>query len=103
MNGMKIKRFQPGQVVISRKGKDVGKWYVVVGWDDMEQRVLICNGRNYKPGAPKKKNPVHLQRVSRILYEVPESLLAGRLLNGERIRRLLSEIQTKKYQNKEVD
>lgn len=103
MTGMKTNRFQVGQVVISRKGKDVGTWYVVIGWNAEEQRVLLCGGKRSRTEKPKKKNPVHLQRVNEILDEVPESLSEEHKLDGERVQQLLLEVKTKRYQNKEVD
>lgn len=60
-----------GQLAQSRMGRDVARWYVVVGFDgtDSAQRVLCANGHKWTLAAPKRKNPLHLQPASTVLDE----------------------------------
>jgi ribosomal protein L14E/L6E/L27E len=103
MTGMNINDFRTGQVVISRKGKDTGTWYLVVEADRKENRVLVTDGKRNLPVLPKRKNPLHLQVVKKIHTSVPVSLEKKISLSGDRIRQLLEEERRIRYQNKEVD
>ena len=47
-----------GQVVISRRGRDVTQVYVATGFEG--ERVLLCNGESRTLANPKKKNRLHL-------------------------------------------
>ena len=48
-----------GMVVISKRGRDEGKLYVIIGWlpDDF---ALVADGRRRAADKPKKKNMKHL-------------------------------------------
>ena len=54
-----------GQIVTSRKGRDVTKTYVVL--EANADRVLVCNGEKRALAAPKGKNPRHIQPTNTIL------------------------------------
>ena len=54
-----------GQIVLSRRGRDVTRAYAVL--QATEERVLVCDGRKRTLTAPKPKNPRHLQPTSTIL------------------------------------
>ncbi len=51
-----------GQLVYSRKGRDVTGLYAVVGF--LGGRVLLANGKERGLQNPKHKNPRHLQPVA---------------------------------------
>jgi ribosomal protein L14E/L6E/L27E len=55
-----------GQVVFSRRGRDVGKAYVVVSLEG--GRALLCDGCKRPLAAPKQKNLHHIN-PSRIILE----------------------------------
>ena len=54
-----------GQIVESRQGRDVTKFYMVAGFEN--GRVLLCDGDKRPLGAPKAKNPNHLNRTNTVL------------------------------------
>ena len=54
-----------GTVVISSAGHDSGHWFVVTGAD--EGHLLICDGKERKLIAPKKKNTKHVRLTSHTL------------------------------------
>lgn len=54
-----------GQIVTSRRGRDVTKTYVVLEADG--DRVLVCDGKKRMLEAPKGKNPRHIQPTNTIL------------------------------------
>lgn len=71
-----------GQIVASRAGRDVARWYVVVGLEG--DRVLLCNGKKRTLALPKVKNLRHVAPTKTILpavqystdYEVMKALAA---------------------------
>lgn len=54
-----------GQIVQSRRGRDVTGWYAVCGFE--KDRVLVSNGKKWPLATPKKKNPLHLQATNTVL------------------------------------
>ena len=68
---------ETGDVVFVRRGKNKGKFFVVVGIES-ETRVFIADGIKYSVGKPKKKNVKHLQRTLMNLEDV-----AGRVAGGK--------------------
>lgn len=54
-----------GQIVISRAGRDICRWYVVVGKE--EDRVLLANGEKFTLLAPKRKNYRHISPTDTVL------------------------------------
>lgn len=57
-----------GQLVRSLQGGDRGKFYAVV--EEEQGRILLWDGKRYRVGRWKKKNPKHLQ----VVLEDPPSL-----------------------------
>lgn len=60
-----------GQVVISRKGKDKGRLYVVTGFSEDGRYAFIAEGLKFTFSFPKRKNRIHLQAVNISIY-LPE-------------------------------
>lgn len=54
-----------GQVVFSRKGRDTGKAYVVVGLEG--ERALLCDGGKRTLSEPKRKNLRHINSSMTVL------------------------------------
>lgn len=52
-----------GAVVVSLKGHDKGKMYVVIG--ESEGKLFLCDGKNKKLSNPKVKNIKHLKDVGK--------------------------------------
>lgn len=72
-----------GQIVKVLRGRDLGKYAIVV--EIVDQRfVMIVDGDKRKFDQPKKKNLLHLQLQPAISSEVVDSLQAtGRVTNGK--------------------
>lgn len=58
-------QLQVGQIVSSRAGRDVTRFYVVVGV--AQGRVLLANGEKFTLQNPKQKNHHHLAPTKTIL------------------------------------
>jgi large subunit ribosomal protein L14e len=74
---------QLGQIVRVSRGRDSGKYAVVIGVVD-QRYVWIADGDKRKFDQPKKKNIIHLKLLPVISSEVAESLLeTSRVTNGK--------------------
>lgn len=74
---------QLGQIVKTLRGRDQGKFAIIVGIED-HRFVWIVDGDKRKFDQPKKKNVLHLQLQNEISSEVMNSLLeTGRVTNGK--------------------
>jgi len=82
-----------GRVVISRKGKDAGNWYIVSGTSEDGRRVYLVDGRKWSWDRPKKKNPVHIQPTRVVIKEVAEMAETGKWMSDDSIRIILEEIR----------
>ena len=54
--------YQVGTLVISRQGRDRGRYYVVLRQID-DRFVLVSDGERHPVGRPKRKNVRHLQAI----------------------------------------
>ncbi|TDF91473.1 KOW domain-containing RNA-binding protein [Paenibacillus piri] len=74
---------QLGQIVRIVRGKDSGKYAVIINVED-QRFVWIADGDKRKFDHPKKKNLAHLELLQAISSEVVESLQdSGRVTNGK--------------------
>ncbi|MDL2325002.1 KOW domain-containing RNA-binding protein [Ruminococcaceae bacterium OttesenSCG-928-A16] len=58
-------KLEVGQIVMSRAGRDVTRYYVVV--QVAQSRVLLANGSKYTLQAPKGKNIRHISPTKTVL------------------------------------
>lgn len=70
---------QVGCLVSSTKGRDKGRFYLVVGCDGLP-RVHVADGEGRKVENPKQKNIKHLH-----VYEAVAGAISNKAANGERI------------------
>lgn len=83
--------FEPGQIVISKAGRDRGRVYVVYRVLD-DRYVLVVDGLSRRVERPKKKNVRHLQPYNQLLDgEVRERVKQGKVSNQE-LRRVLADM-----------
>ncbi|MBR1487218.1 MAG: KOW domain-containing protein [Synergistaceae bacterium] len=68
--------YQIGQIVISRKGKDTGLFYVVSGFE-ADGRINLIRPKKFNVSKPKKKNPKHLQSTLRRAEDLLEFIKTG--------------------------
>lgn len=99
---MECFQFNLGQIVISRKGKDSGTWYVVIGIDEARDRVMVSDGIKRTLVNPKFKNPKHLQAVNRSIKEIPEIIGHKQTYQIPDIKTLIERARISD-QNEEVD
>ena len=78
-------------MVISKRGRDKGKQFVVVGFQD-EDIALISDGKLRKVEKPKKKKLKHLVFTDTNLDEVRDSLLSGRDLVNAHVRKAIKKV-----------
>ncbi|MEB3103469.1 KOW motif-containing protein [Ferviditalea candida] len=99
-----LKPPQLGQFVKILRGRDAGKYAVVV--KVLDQRfVLVADGDKRKFDQSKKKNLLHLQLLDSISREVAESLQeTGRVTNGKlrfALGKFLESVQTDAHEKGE--
>jgi large subunit ribosomal protein L14e len=78
-----------GRVVLSRAGRDIDRYFVVVGQAD-EQHVLIADGRLRKFDSPKKKKLKHLSAKPACMSEIQTKLEKGEQVQDAQIRKFLA-------------
>lgn len=79
-----------GQVVRSKRGRDVGKYYVVVGKE--KDLVFLADGNVRRIEAPKKKNIKHIQVTGFCLPMIAFPDAINESLSNREIRRGLMNI-----------
>lgn len=79
----------PGEIVISKAGRDKGRSLIVLSLVD-EHYVLLVDGDLRPLEKPKKKKIIHLQKTNRRTHRLEEALLQrnNKLLRDE-IKRLM--------------
>ncbi|MEG1706382.1 MAG: KOW domain-containing RNA-binding protein [Clostridia bacterium] len=65
-----------GSVVISKKGRDVGDYFLVVKVE--EDYLYLCNGDTRKLAFPKKKNIKHVTNIGETLDILEDKLNSGK-------------------------
>jgi len=89
-----LEDFEIGRVVISKKGKDKGTFYVIISKDVLNNRVYVADGKHRSITRPKPKNPKHLQPTNWHLRELKERLKDNREISDEWIyQQLLSSLR----------
>lgn len=79
---------QIGHLVCSAKGRDKGRFYLVVGCDD-PARICLADGERRKVENPKYKNIKHLDIREAIAGEIKIKAANGRRINNADIRKEL--------------
>lgn len=85
---MKEKTAQAGQIVISKAGRDKGRWYVVTELID-EQYVNVVDGELRKLERPKKKKLKHLDVKPMIAESIAHKLASHKRVMDAEIRSFL--------------
>lgn len=89
---MKENKFIPGQVVISRAGRDAGRLYIVtgpVGGENDWNMVYVVDGQIRKMDRPKIKNVRHLEDTGKVVPEIAQKIATGRKITDQEIRQVL--------------
>jgi ribosomal protein L14E/L6E/L27E len=73
-----------GQVVRIIRGRDTGKFAIVVARLDDNKSVFVADGDKRKFDSPKRKNLIHLEPLDYTADEVADSIReSGRVTNGK--------------------
>jgi len=75
--GKLLDEYRVGQVVVSKRGKDAGRAYVIVGFLD-EKKLALADAERFNVDRPKPKNPKHVRPTSRVAAEVAVRAEAGK-------------------------
>ena len=72
-----------------KSGHDKNHIYLIVKED--EKYVYLANGTTKKLTTPKKKNPIHIQRIKKLPARVLDILNNSEMLSDELIHKVLEE------------
>jgi ribosomal protein L14E/L6E/L27E len=81
-----------GQVVVSKRGKDAGQRYVIVGFLG-EKRLALADADKFNTDRPKYKNPKHVMPTPRVLNEIAACVKAGKNINRGELCRFLESVE----------
>ncbi len=84
-----LDEFRLGQVVISKRGKDAGRAYVIVGFLDAD-KLILADAKRFNILHPKSKNPKHVQPTSHFFAETVRLLEKGKNINHGELCRFLA-------------
>jgi ribosomal protein L14E/L6E/L27E len=87
--GKSLDEYRVGQVVVSKRGKDAGHTYVIVGFSG-DDRLALADARKFNVGRPKSKNPAHVQSTPHVVEELAASVQAGKKIDHGEFCRFLS-------------
>ena len=87
-----ITDFAPGQVVVSKSGRDKGYSFIVVHTEG--KFVYVVDGDLRKIEKPKKKNALHLKAIHVVFREVAEKLKSGETIRNADFRKMLSTLDS---------
>ncbi|NLJ84379.1 MAG: RNA-binding protein [Halanaerobiaceae bacterium] len=80
--------YRIGELVISRAGRDRGKYYFIVG-REKENFVKIANGDTRKIEGPKRKNVKHLRSTGVVYEELAIWLENKKKIRNEDLKRFI--------------
>jgi ribosomal protein L14E/L6E/L27E len=84
--GKLLNAYRVGQIVISKRGKDAGRTYVIVGFLGGD-KLALADAKKYNVDRPKPKNPKHVQATSYVVAEVKAWVESGKNIDrGELCR-----------------
>lgn len=92
--------FSLGQVVISKRGKDQGTVYVVVGFPERD-RLALADAGKFNVARPKRKNPRHVQPTLRRAAELVGLIEAGKNIDRGRFCQILAGLRNASNQDSE--
>ncbi|MCL2335877.1 MAG: KOW domain-containing RNA-binding protein [Firmicutes bacterium] len=81
----------PGQLVISRSGRDSGTIYLVIGFAG-DRFLLVADGSLRRVEKPKRKNARHLGYYPAVAEEIAVKLHAGERVANAELRRAIQRL-----------
>ena len=89
---MKPIPLEAGRMVLSLKGRDRGRYFVVLSVPD-EEHVLLADGTLRRAERPKRKKNKHVRPKPILFPELAQKLRAGQAVNNGELRRALGQVQ----------
>ena len=83
----------PGDFVLSAKGRDKGKIFIVVGRED-EEYVLLCDGQIRKADKPKRKKTKHTVELDAADLFIAEKIANGGRATNNELRKAISSFRS---------
>ena len=83
--------YRVGQVVVSKRGKDAGHRYVIVGFLG-EKRLALADAVKFNVDRPKSKNPKHVAPTPHVMNETTACVEAGKNINRGELCRFLESV-----------
>jgi ribosomal protein L14E/L6E/L27E len=81
----------PGQLVISKAGRDAGKYFIVLKVID-EKFVSLVDGDLRKIENPKKKKVKHLAKTNKLSHYIKEKLIKEEKVSNTMVRREIEKL-----------
>ena len=89
--------FNAGDIVFSKKGRDSGRYYIVMRVED--NYAYICDGDLHKTEKPKKKKLKHLKHTACSSEHIKDGLSEGRMFQNAELRRAIAEFRAQNAEN----
>ena len=77
-----------GSIVYSKAGRDCGKCYIIVGFDE-KGFAFVANGEEKTVAAPKRKNVKHLESAGDVNQVIGDKFLSGKQVFDSEIKSAL--------------
>jgi len=81
----------PGQLVVSRSGRDSGKVYLVLNFEG-DKFVSVADGILRRVENPKRKNVRHLDYYPVVAEEIADKLNSGERVTNPELRRAIQRL-----------
>lgn len=95
---------EPGQLVFSIAGRDKGRAYLVMGFDNAAYGtfVYVADGKYRKVQCPKRKNIKHLKATKLKDREIGSQIETGSSLSNVEVRKRLADLLAAYQENAET-
>jgi len=86
--------YRVGQLVISKRGKDAGHRYVIVGFlgEKQKRRLALADAVKFNVDRPKLKNPKHVESTQHVMNEAVVCIEAEKNINRGELCRFLESV-----------
>lgn len=88
-----------GEIVISRLGRDINKYYIIVGIENDSNYVKIADGFIKRIEHPKRKNIKHLIFTGDVIEELAIWLSKGKRTRNEDLKKFIKDYQINEEAN----
>ncbi|MFA7468553.1 MAG: KOW domain-containing RNA-binding protein [Desulfotomaculaceae bacterium] len=81
----------PGQLVVSKSGRDSGKVYLVIDFEG-DRFIRVADGTLRRVEKPKRKNVRHLRYYPAVAEEIADKLNSGERVTNPELRRAIQRL-----------